>query len=534
MKRTKFNLAVLLIAAVYFIILVIGNVTVSSVGVAAAEGSYAYKFAKSRNLPLVELADSQKGYFDQRYELFDYNVTEGGLCLEAYTGASEDLVIPSEINGAKVVELGEGFFANSPSVQNIYVSDTLKTISAPVDKAITIFCDEDTSIWQDNQGWNIVTEYEAPSSEFGKFEHSVREGNLYINAYTGERNEIVISSRINNKSVVGINESFFNDLTDEVSIYLPKKFCDVEGEPLDNVTFFCSKESPFYENYITWNVESVYDSTYINFDLGDLPFEYNDHGSTLELTSYTGSDKVLVIPSYINGKAVTAVSCDLLGNYDLVVFPETIEEISGQVKAANYSDAFALEVGFTLFAFALALVVVNIILPRLKKLDEIVLNVPQLVLTFFYVLAQFVFSLLVIYKDVASAYTALIISIVLMVLYVVLIFIVSAGRNNAIAVEENIAVKTSWMKTFKRSCADLADGIKDPALKKQVERLVEDIRYSDPVSSEHLEEEENKLQNAVDALREAITAGNPEEIASKCAEAQKALKERNRLSKQVK
>ena len=75
MKRTKFNLAVLLVAVVYFIILVIGNVTVSSVGVAAVEGSHAYKFAKNKNLPLIELADSEKGYLDQRYELFEYNET---------------------------------------------------------------------------------------------------------------------------------------------------------------------------------------------------------------------------------------------------------------------------------------------------------------------------------------------------------------------------------------------------------------------------------------------------------------------------
>ena len=73
------------------------------------------------------------------------------------------------------------------------------------------------------------------------------------------------------------------------------------------------------------------------------------------------------------------------------------------------------------------------------------------------------------------------------------------------------------MKNFKLSCADLADDVKDPALKKQISRLVEDIRYSDSVSSPELEEAEVKLQDAVNSLRSAITSGNTDDIAFMCA-----------------
>lgn len=534
MKRTKFNLTVLLIAAVYFIILVIGNVTVSSVGVAAVEGSYAYKFAKNKNLPLVELADSEKGYLDQRYELFEYNEVDGGLCLESYKGENTDLVIPASIDGKKVVELGEQFFDNASELRSIYVSSTLKEISASVDEELIVYCEEGSPIWNQNQGWNIVTEYETPEADHGKFEASVKEEGLYIDECTGKQSEIVIPIKMNNKTVVGISESFFEDKNEEISLYLPEKFAHIDSEPLDNVTIYCEKESAFYENYVTWNVESTYDSTYINFDLGDLPFEYNETDKGIELTSHNGHDDVLVIPSHINGKEVTAVSFDMLGNYDMIVFPETVIDITGEVKSFNYSDTFAVAVGFTLFAFVLALIVVNIILPRLKKTEEIVLNVPQLVLTFFYVLVQFVFSLVVIYTGILSSLSALTISLIMVILYVVSMFIASTGRKNAIAVEANIAAKTSWMKTFKLSCADLADDVKDPALKKQVSRLIEDIRYSDSVSSPELDGVEAKLQDAVNALRTAIASGSVEDIADKCTKAQKALQERNRLSKMVK
>lgn len=534
MKRTKFNLTVLLIAVVYFIILVIGNVTVSSVGVAAVEGSYAYKFAKSKNLPLIELADSEKGYLDQRYELFEYNEVDGGLCIESYKGESTDLVIPTSINGKKVVELGEQFFDNASGLRSIYVSPALKENSASVDEELIVYCEEGSPIWNQNQGWNIVTEFDAPEADHGKFEASVKEEGLYIDEYTGKQSEIVIPIKMNNKTVVGISESFFEEKNEELSLYLPEKLAQINSEPLDNVTIYCEKESAFYENYVTWNVESTYDSTYINFDLGDLPFKYNETDHGIELLSHSGSDDVLVIPSHINGKAVTEVSFDMLGNYDMIVFPETVTDITGEVKSYNYSDAFAVGIGFTLLAFVLALIVVNIILPRLKKSEEIVLTVPQLVLTFLYILVQFVFSLVVIYTGILSSLPALTISLIMVILYVVSMFIASTGRKNALAVEANIAAKTSWMKNFKLSCADLADDVKDPALKKQISRLVEDIRYSDSVSSPELEEAEAKLQDAVNSLRSAITSGNTEDIAVMCAKAQKALQERNRLSKLVK
>lgn len=67
---------------------------------------------------------------------------------------------------------------------------------------------------------------------------------------------------------------------------------------------------------------------------------------------------------------------------------------------------------------------VNIIIPRYKPdgRKEYLLSAPQMILAAGYVVMQIVFSILVIYKSIASAYLALIISVVIMIVYLALNF----------------------------------------------------------------------------------------------------------------
>ena len=418
MKRKTFNILTIIFAIVYALILILGNVYYVSLPVAVVPGSYAEEFANSKMLKKIDVADSERGYFDWRYELFKYNTTDqNNLSIEQYTGSSKDLVIPAEIDGHMVTKIGKDFFA-------------------------------------------------------------------------------------------GLNLN---------SIYLPVTIISIDAEPVKGLKVYCDKDSVFYKDNQDkgWDLETSYDSTFINFMLGDLPYGYNEIGDSIELTRYYGDDDIIVIPSHINGKPVTTVSFDMLGNFKLVVFPETVTAINGSVGRILFSAVFFIELLFSIIAIIAVFIAVNIILPRYKKdISEYMLSGSQMILSFIFLITQLYFSIYCIYLGYVPAGKAFLISILMLAAYIILIFMLQGGREHTKKVDAKIAIKTETMRDLKSSIIRLSDGIQDKEVKKQVERVVEEIKYS-PLNSKN-PDVENQLADEIDNLKVLIRENKNEDILAKC------------------
>lgn len=150
MKRKTFNIITIIFAIVYALILILGNVYYVSLPVAVVPGSYAEEFANSKMLRQIDVADSERGYFDWRYELFKYNTTDNNnLSLEQYNGSSKNLVIPAEIDGHMVTRLGKDFFAGL-NLSSIYLPVTMISIDAEPVKGLKVYCDKDSVFYKDN------------------------------------------------------------------------------------------------------------------------------------------------------------------------------------------------------------------------------------------------------------------------------------------------------------------------------------------------------------------------------------------------
>ena len=209
MKRVKntliTNVLILLIAVVYFAILIFSNVGSIKAAVAVTPGSYGEQYANEKHLDIAQLSDSQKVFFDRRYEQFDYYIdARNRVVLENYSGISTDLVIPAYIEGTEVAILDENFMASLSTVKNLYISNSVKGILGEADKTIVIHCYDDNEFHRAN----------------------------------------------------------------------------LESD---------------------WNFERILDSDFVDFSLGDMPFEYNSHENSIEITQYTGNEEYIIIPSYLNG-----------------------------------------------------------------------------------------------------------------------------------------------------------------------------------------------------------------------------------------
>jgi biopolymer transport protein ExbB/TolQ len=151
-----------------------------------------------------------------------------------------------------------------------------------------------------------------------------------------------------------------------------------------------------------------------------------------------------------------------------------------------------------------------------------------------YVLAQIGFAIAAIYYISITPLLALVISLVILAVFVLFIFSAGIGRQHVKEVARRNIEKTSRMDAIKLAVRGMDESISDPELKKKVIRLVEEIRYSDPVSRQDLDGIESDLEKAIDDVKAAIAKGDSKAIASMIDTTMNMIKERNSMCKEGK
>ena len=123
---------------------------------------------------------------------------------------------------------------------------------------------------------------------------------------------------------------------------------------------------------------------------------------------------------------------------------------------------------------------------------------------------------------------------VAVLIYAIALGVAAIGLISADAVREEIQrqdVKlkkdVSFMRNLQSKVCQMATQCDVPELKK----FAEDIRYSDPVSSDAIGDIEQELAAAVEELQAAVVDGDSESVAQLCRKASAVLSERNRLCK---
>lgn len=123
-------------------------------------------------------------------------------------------------------------------------------------------------------------------------------------------------------------------------------------------------------------------------------------------------------------------------------------------------------------------------------------------------------------------------------LYVVLLGVAAVGfvaadaaRDEVVRQEVKLEKDVSRMREFQAKGRALVTLNQVPEAARPLEKLAEDLRFSDPVSSEALTEIEDRLAECLAQLQEAVSAQKTEQILSVCQEAEHILAERNQLCK---
>ena len=144
-----------------------------------------------------------------------------------------------------------------------------------------------------------------------------------------------------------------------------------------------------------------------------------------------------------------------------------------------------------------------------------------------YFAVQIVLSLIVMAVAVVKIWVALVVYVILLGAAAIGLIAADAMREEIQRQDVKLKKDVSFMRNLQSKVCQMATQCDAPELK----RFAEDIRYSDPVSSDALGDIEQELAAAVEELQAAVVDGDGESVAQLCRKASAVLSERNRLCK---
>lgn len=192
---------------------------------------------------------------------------------------------------------------------------------------------------------------------------------------------------------------------------------------------------------------------------------------------------------------------------------------------------------FTLISLAVSFGIISSVLKKEGDLKSKFYGFPILKIGYLYPIVQLILGIVIcgIVAFVAVPYwIALVLSLVL--LAVAIIGVIAADNVRDI-IEENeaqIERTTKATKLFNLNISSALDLCAEPTVKKELEKLAEAFRFSDPVSNEATEEIENIIMGKLEKLKIQITSSSSDENIEKITELKNLLLERNRICKATK
>lgn len=198
------------------------------------------------------------------------------------------------------------------------------------------------------------------------------------------------------------------------------------------------------------------------------------------------------------------------------------------VKNAAYWLSFV----FTLLAFAAQLYVFKISFRNGESVRSKFYGFPIARIGVLYLAVQLALGLLVMaLAKWLPAWIGVILFVVTLAVAAVGCIAADMMRDEVERQDVQLKKDVSHMRAMQSKANALVNQCDAPVLKNELEKLAEDFRFSDPVSSEALADIEASLSACLDELQRSLTDGDMDSAAVLCRRAKTVLVERNRLCK---
>ncbi|MCH5170199.1 MAG: hypothetical protein J1F24_02815 [Oscillospiraceae bacterium] len=183
---------------------------------------------------------------------------------------------------------------------------------------------------------------------------------------------------------------------------------------------------------------------------------------------------------------------------------------------------------FTVIAFAVQIGVWKLAFSKAETPKSKFLGLPIIHIGVVYLIAQLIAFAVFMANSALQAWIAVVISVLLLGVSAICLITTEAGRDEINRVEEKVQQKVFYIKALQADVEILAEQETDKDTKTALAKLIEAIRFSDPMSNEILTEVETQIKDKVAELK---TAENKSAIIT---ELNLLLAERNKKAKILK
>lgn len=130
---------------------------------------------------------------------------------------------------------------------------------------------------------------------------------------------------------------------------------------------------------------------------------------------------------------------------------------------------------------------------------------------------------------ILPVWVPLIVNLILLVAAIIGCITVETMRDEIVHQDSVLKRKVSAMRELQSLSASLVSQCSDEALKPVLQKLADEFRYSDPVSSEKTEELEQDMRSQLGDIQQALVEGDNDSARKLCVKLMGSLIERNRI-----
>ena len=199
------------------------------------------------------------------------------------------------------------------------------------------------------------------------------------------------------------------------------------------------------------------------------------------------------------------------------------------------NNVFWVSYGFGVFAILAQIIVFQKAFHQGETVTSKFFGFPIARIGVVWMAAQVVLSL--VYMALAvhiAAWIAVVASVVLMGVALAGLIAADTARDEVERVETKQKADVRLMRRLQAEAKAMAAGRGDAAIKKQLQELSDELRFSDPVSGPGLFEVEGQLEAELQSVQEALDAADYSEAAKRIEKARRTLAKRNMLCRETK
>ncbi len=211
--------------------------------------------------------------------------------------------------------------------------------------------------------------------------------------------------------------------------------------------------------------------------------------------------------------------------YNLVLFIAT---------GFDHFASFWVSYVFVLIAFISLACVSSLLGAKGMLLRDWLFGYPIIKHGVIYMVVEFIVSIIFMAADTDEWKLAFVVQFLLLAVYLVFAVSCFLAKETIQEIEKKVAVKTQTIRLLYAEMYTAAQGCTDETLKPVLEKLAEELRYSDPMSNEALADLEARLGNVVGEVKKLVLSGHFDIAKQYCVTVANLIVERNQKCKALK